>query len=294
MEKIRCILCGVDDYKVILKSKDYRFHLSNNLYHLVECNRCGLTYLNPMPTEEEVSKFYPENYYTSKNLSDKITRSYSMLMEKMKAAEINKYKNGGRILDLGCGTGDFLSVFDYKKWERFGIDISERAYKIAENKIDNVFCGRLVDCKFPNKYFDVVTLNHVLEHIIDPREELNEIFRILNDDGILFIRVPNIDTMQFKITREFWLHLDVPRHIYFYSKKTVKLLLEKSGFKVIKISCPLFEYPLDFFHSLSRKYTCGKYSKLKNILLYFFAPFTFFSKLFPQMRGTIQLIAQKV
>jgi len=241
-----------------------------------------------------MSKYYPGSYYIPKNLSARLAKPYSMLMEKRKAAGISKYKKSGRILDVGCGAGDFLSVFDVKKWERFGLDISKEACTVAGKKLGkNIFHGELANCQFPNKYFDVITLNHVLEHMARPREEMNKIFRVLKDDGILFIRIPNIESTQFRITREFWLHLDVPRHIYFYSEKTARLLLEESGFRVIRVSYLWLEYPLDFFHSIDRKYNGQSTSKIKNTSIYLFAPFALFIKLLPKMRGTCQLIASK-
>lgn len=294
MERVSCALCDLDDCNLILRVKDYRFHLSTDIFNLMQCNRCGLIYLDPRPTKKEMSEFYPQDYYRPKNLSGRIIRPYSILMEKMKAVEISKYKKCGRILDVGCGAGDFLSVFDCRKWERFGVDISDKACKIANKNLNNnIFCGELIDCMFPNKYFDVVALNQVLEHMMNPIEETKEIFRILKDDGVLFIRVPNMDTLQLKLTKEFWLHLDVPRHTYFYSEKTLKLLLDKNGFKIIKTSYPLFEYPFDFFHSFNRKYTSNNDSKRWSIPLYVFALFTFLAKISPRMRGIIQLITQK-
>jgi len=294
MRKIKCFLCGSNDVNKILECKDYRFNLSKDVFELVQCKKCGLIYINPMPVADELKKYYPENYYNQGTLSNKIIRIYSILMEKIKVYEISYYKNSGKILDVGCGTGDFLFSFNKNKWDRYGVDVSKEACEIAKSKLGgNIYNNDLIKCKFPEKYFDVITLNHVLEHFEDPLIEMKEIFRILKDDGILFIRVPNIESIQFRMTREYWLHLDVPRHLFFYSKKTLEKLLNKAKFETIKISYPFLEYPLDILHSIIRKYNQKNYNKLRNIVLYLFSPLLFMSKIIRSMRGTVQFICKK-
>jgi SAM-dependent methyltransferase len=168
---------------------------------------------------------------------------------------------------------------------------------LAKKKLGrNIFNCELKDCHFPDSYFDVVTLNHVLEHIPDPNEELREIRRILKDGGTLLLSTPNIDSLQFKISKERWFGLDLPRHLYYYSYETIVTMLEKNGFDVVKVTYPLLDFPLDFFHSLKAKWLY-KGSKLLNFKILILPPLLIASmliKLHPAWRGSVEIIAQKI
>jgi ubiquinone/menaquinone biosynthesis C-methylase UbiE len=250
-----------------------------------------LIYVNPRPTKEGMGKFYPTDYYGKQNPMAKFALKFLRYKNVWK---IIGFKKRGRILDVGCGNGRSLLDFKERGWKVYGVDISETAYKLAREVLgQNAFCSELKDYHFPDGYFDAVTLNHVFEHLFNPNEELKEIHRILNNEGIVFIAVPDIDCMQFKLCLDSWFHLDLPRHLFHYSSKTVKDILEKNGFRVISITHPLLEFPLDLFYSLKTKYLINR-SKLLAIFL--FLPLIAISllKLFPSWRASIQIIAQKV
>ncbi len=285
MELVKCALCDADDYNVILTAKDNRYQLTNEIFQLVQCNNCGLIYLNPRPTKKEMGKFYPQEYYGNQNL---VARNYVKLLQIMKIRKIMKYKKEGQVLDIGCGDGTLLLHFKEKGWDTYGVDISGPAHRLTRDKLkQNIFNCELKDCHFPDRYFDVITLNHVLEHVMNPNDELREIYRILKNDGILFLSVPNIDSFQFKISKEHWFHLDLPRHIYHYSLISIKDLLEKNKFIIIEVRYPLLNFPLDIFYSL-----INNYSKFQQIV-YLFLPITLLFKLSVRWRGCIEIFAQK-
>lgn len=250
MEKIKCALCDSDDYKVILRGKDYRFCLSNEVFELVECNNCGLIYLNPRPTREEINRFYPKKYYGIKTIT--LMKIINHLFKLVQIRSINKYKRQGRLLDLGCGGGDFLWEMKKRGFEVYGVDHSFQACKLARERLgENIFNAELEKCHFPNDYFDVVTLWHVLEHLPNPNITLREIYRILKKDGVLVSETPNIDSLSFKMFRKNCFHLDIPRHLYYWSSKTIKEMLNRHKFKVFKISYFSLGFPLSLFHSFS-------------------------------------------
>jgi 2-polyprenyl-3-methyl-5-hydroxy-6-metoxy-1,4-benzoquinol methylase len=282
MELVSCILCGSDKSKDILKARDYRFQITDKEFNVVQCQRCGLIYVNPRPIEKEIARFYPQDYYSNEG---GVAKAVSKLLQSMKIKKIMNFKRKGRILDVGCGDGEFLLCFKKRGWEVYGVDTSEHAYRLARRKLGrNVFNCDLKRLSFPDRFFDVITLNHVLEHMFDPNKELKEIHKILKDDGILLLSTPNIDSFQFKITKEHWFHLDIPRHLYHYSPTTIKNLLEINGFKVIKLCYPLCDFPLDLYHSLIRQHSSLKLS----------LPVTLLLKIIPQWRGTMEIIAQKI
>lgn len=291
MKRIKCALCGSEDYSVVLTSEDYRLHTTDEKFDLVRCRRCGLVYVNPRPTKEKMGEFYSRDYYGKQ---DRLAEIMVKLLHNMKIQKIMSFKKKGRILDVGCGDGEFLLHFKERGWEAYGVDLSEASYRLARKKLGRyVFNCELKDCHFPDSYFDLITLNHVLEHMLDPNEELREVHRILKDDGILLLSTPNIDSLQFKISKERWFGLDLPRHVYHYSPETIVVMLEKSGFNVVGIAYSLLDFPLDLFHSLRAK-RLDTHSKLLKAIFYLpLLVVSIFIKLFPTWRGTMEVIAQR-
>jgi len=231
--------------------------LIKDYFNIVRCKNCGLIYVNPRPAAEELI-----NFYSSKSDRDK---SYQKIngdrknIEKLKNRLniIEKFsENRGKILDIGCSTGLFLKIARDVDWKVYGNDVDEDKIKYAkENYGLDVQCRELMETKFPHDYFDVVTLFDSLEHMTEPLNTLKEISRILNQNGILLLSTPNIGGLLPRLTYILfartigaWEHPTPPAHLYQFSKRTIKRLLEKAGYKVIKFTTE----PIPF------KYTVGK------------------------------------
>jgi 2-polyprenyl-3-methyl-5-hydroxy-6-metoxy-1,4-benzoquinol methylase len=292
MERVKCALCGSEKHSMVLTAEDYRFHTTDEKFNLVKCRGCGLVYVNPRPTKEEMSKFYPRDYYGKQNRMAKVIVKHLLYM---KIRKIMSFRKKGRILDVGCGEGGFLLNFKERGWEAYGVDISEAACRLARAKLGRyIFNCELKDRHFPDSSFDVVTLNHVLEHMLNPNEELREVHRILKDDGILRLSTPNIDSLQFKISKDRWIGLDLPRHLCYYSPRTIKDILKRNGFNVINTAYPLLDFPLDFFHSLKVKWLDEKFKFLKTPILPFVLIASILIKLHPAWRGSIEITSKKL
>ncbi len=290
MQQINCPLCGSINDVPLFQVKDYRLHTTEKVFALVRCLRCGTLYLNPRPNEEELAKFYPEAFYAGSNLTSKLVSNF---LNRLKFREIDKFKKAGRILDVGCGDGGLLSTFKDRGWETYGVDTSEKACRLAAKTLGIKVCNStLKDCFFPDSYFDVVLLNHVIEHMSRPNEELVEICRILRASGVVFIYTPNIASYQFEVTGDKWLHLDIPRHLIFYSPNNILVLLKKAGLEVIKISFPPFDFPFDFYFSLKLKLG-SNYGLLGSIISPILRIISITVKLFPAWRGSMIVAAVK-
>jgi 2-polyprenyl-3-methyl-5-hydroxy-6-metoxy-1,4-benzoquinol methylase len=247
METVNCLLCGSQNYILLLKTKDFTMP-GNDLFSLVKCARCGFIYLNPMPNQETIRRYYDEKYFESSNLGRLSNEIYRLQIARV---FLQLKHPTGKALDVGCGDGSLLFIMKEYGWDVYGVDISDSAVKLAKEKLgtNNIFAGRLEDCRFPSAFFDIISLRHVLEHLNKPYDTLVEIKRILKKDGILSITVPNIDSIYFHFFKKNWFHLDIPRHLYQFSARTLKDLLNKAGFKIIKRGNPL-EDPLDLFRDL--------------------------------------------
>lgn len=249
MEKVKCSLCNLDDYKVMLKVEDYRYHITDDEFNLVQCKNCGLVYVNPRPTKKEISKFYPKEYYRIK--VPPLAKIINHLFKLSPIRSVRKYRKQGRLLDLGCGAGNFLWEMKKRGFEVYGIDPSSQACKLARERLKNIFNAELEEHHFPDNYFDVITVWHVFEHLPNPSITLKEIHRILKKDGILILETPNINSLSFKTFRKYCFHLDIPRHLYHWSSETTREILRRNKFKVFKIGYFSLGFPLGLFHSFS-------------------------------------------
>jgi len=271
MEEINCKLCGCNQRKIILT--DCQDYLENTpgKFTLVQCTSCKLFYLNPRPTPEELASCYSSKYYAHQQpnltkmkkrlaklgnfpfqgilkehfdypaqqdycLFKKIIIRLAFCFFRPLFRGVLKYTGDGRILDIGCGGGLHLWFLKQLGWQTWGLEISPQASQIAQSLGINVFCGELPQANFPSQYFDIIRMNHVLEHLHHPEAYLQEIKRILKPEGICMIRVPNIRSLNYQIFKKYWAGLDVPRHLYSFSPATLKALFHKFGWQTKKIS----------------------------------------------------------
>lgn len=225
-EQVHCNLCKNSD--------------SNNLFSLesikyVQCNNCGLVYANPLPVDKELEEFYSNIYHECREPEINRARFTRYMLRRLRLIE--KLKSKGRILDIGCGAGYFLLLARQSGWEGFGLDVSKWASDYARNSYGlEVTTGTLKTAHLPQDWFDVVLLNHVLEHFPDPSAELNRVYRILKQSGIVVVDLPNFASLTSRVYRERWSLLMPNEHLYQFTPQTLCRLLEKAGFKVIKSS----------------------------------------------------------
>ena len=159
-----------------------------------------------------------------------------------------------RLLDVGCGPGHFLEQLDLALFEPHGVEPVGEAVAIAKKKGLDVFQGDVLATPLGSAKYDVVTLWHVLEHIGQPGVALSRIHSALDEQGIVVIATPNTHSLACKMGREYWFHLDTPRHLHLFNESNCERILENSGFKVIHRSFLPFDFPLDLFWSLMRNW----------------------------------------
>lgn len=206
-------------------------------YSIVTCTACGLRYTRPLPTDDEMAALYGFEYYGGEKppfLSwDTIRQPLHRIMVRERRRALMG-RPPGRTLDVGCGNGDSLADLRKLGWDVYGTDLSAAAVALVRSKGITVHQGDLASARFPDGFFDVVTLWHVLEHLPEPREELAEIRRILRADGLLVVEVPNIASPTFRLCGARWFPLDVPRHLQHFTPRTLARLLRGAGFTPVR------------------------------------------------------------
>ena len=225
---LSCTICNNSKHEHYCLGKD-RVHGIPGKFELIQCTRCKLIEIHPKPSMESLKKYYPiKGYYTYDD--EQKTNNLREILNNYCESKIDRYcphKENGIILDIGCGNGNFLGKMKKKGMQTFGID----AFQNSSNRdIDCFYHKELHECNLPQDYFDIITMNHVLEHLINPQEVLEEIHRILKPNGTFVVGVPNSNSLASKIFKSDWVQLDPPRHIYSFSDTNLLQLLENTGF----------------------------------------------------------------
>jgi SAM-dependent methyltransferase len=236
-----CPLCGGKNFGPLLKARD--FHYGNpGEFAVVQCAKCSLAVLDPMLDESEVARFYPQNYYAfvdrfSANRPSRLRNVMrSIVGTREHETKDPKFELPGKLLDVGCGSGWFLSKMRANGWDVTGVEPSLDAVKMGQTEEGlNIFPGALPDANFPSNSFDYIRFNHSFEHMTDPNQILAEVHRILADDGKLMLGIPNRSGLNAKLFGPLWWHLAVPLHPFSYSTRTISQMLEKHSFKVERV-----------------------------------------------------------
>lgn len=224
-----CPICRSKSEKTVLS----KVHLIMDLDHdLVACDKCGVIYFDPLPSLEELSDFYSASYFSHfVGWRDEV--SGDMYSKKLK-----RIKDSGNFLDVGCAAGYFIYGINKKSdWNVYGVEYSKEAVDYAKEKLNlDVRQGELVDANYPDKFFDYIHLNNVLEHVSEPVKLLDECRRILKPDGYFFVSVPNGLNDSRNLVEYYLLEHESPRsfsgHIFFFPGETLINMFDKAGFNI--------------------------------------------------------------
>lgn len=234
MENISCPLC--DSYKTsfITEAED-AVYPTGERFTLVRCSNCGLVYLNPRPTIDEIGRYYPaNNYYAYARRLQAGPDDMTWRQRRTgQARRISALMPPGRLLDVGCGDGAFLEEMQCLGWEVHGVELNPDAARFARDALNiDVRAGDFLRLDWPKVSFDLITMLETLEHLHRPRQAMGKVHSLLRPQGKLALSVPNINSLEFSIYGKYWVALEPPRHLSFFSPQTLERLLEETGFFV--------------------------------------------------------------
>lgn len=233
---IICPVCGSHNFSDYLDTTD--FAVTREKFSLKNCHKCGTLATSPQPDQNTINQYYQSDTYishTNKSESSFLSLVYGLARKfslKRKRKLIEAYSTGKSLLDLGCGTGHFLSEMKKAGWSVQGVEPADIARQQAEAKLKQMVFKSLHEAG--GNSFSVITLWHVLEHLPHPDETLKQCYNLLEKKGLLVIAVPNYKSHDADYYKEYWAGFDVPRHLWHFNQDSMRMILERQGFSVKK------------------------------------------------------------
>ncbi|MFM9824953.1 class I SAM-dependent methyltransferase [Flavobacterium sp.] len=256
----------ISNKKHFLTVKDYS--VSKETFDLYYDETLDMLITHPQPSLDNLGKYYESEDYIShtdnkRSLFEKLYHLIKSIALKNKLNLINSLQsNKGTLLDIGAGTGDFLTVAKNNGWQTKGIEPSQKAKVIAIKKGIS-FVEHTTELE--DHSFDIITMWHVLEHVPNIEAQIKELKRVLKPNGTILIAVPNFKSYDAKYYGKFWAAYDVPIHFWHFSKTAMQMLFQNENMKLEKVLPMKFD---SFYVSLlSEKYKSGKMNYPKAFLI---------------------------
>lgn len=297
----RCNFCKNKNLKFLFYGKDKSFHIPGK-FPILKCGSCGLICLGVAPNPKELDKYYPEEYYSFEQIQTKEksrkTRIkiflYDLHFNPKNRKDILKIlflpvapfvrgtviSSDKKLLDVGSGSGQFL--YEMKQFGMIvqGVEPGNFDRESSKEQGINIRNTDLLSARYSKEHFDIITINHVLEHVPEPAKIIKEMYRILKKDGKLIVGVPNYRSLAYSLFGKNWYQLDVPRHLNDFSDKILIKKLRGEGFKIKKVrhNARPTQFTVSLFYSMNIDHK--KHPLMVNVLNLFFLPLTYFVNFF--------------
>lgn len=265
-----CPICLSKNINV--KYKGVFAHDSQDKYDIFECDNCKVQFVKQILTNEEIKKYYSkikkttDHTYADENIEN-LNYYYFKLKDKIEKLCPKK----GKILDIGCSSGYFLDVMD--GWECFGVEISTKYAKIAQEKYGcNIFEGSIEDYENQEEFFDVITMQDSFDHMLNPLKVIQKCKKLLKHKGFLVIKAHNVNCLYAKLSGSNFYAFVPPEHLFYYDKDSISYILNNNDFKMLSFGFIPHQFQMKtIFLRLSRDISTHPlykiYEKIRNIWL---------------------------
>ena len=234
-ENVRCNLCNGNNLVCKLIVRD-EFWMIGEKFNIVQCWNCNLAFVNPRPSDDEIGKYYPDEYYVNAEEWN-IERDDVKELQRRLEYVVKHYgpKPPGKLLDIGIFNGAFVSFTLNSGWDAYGLDPSLEAISLARQIVptERLFHGYAESPPFPPSTFEAVSMWEVLEHTLDPLHVLKTVRNLISSKGLIVISVPNFASLESRLFGKYWNGLDVPRHLYHFTPATLDRMLKKAKLNIV-------------------------------------------------------------
>jgi len=217
-------------------------------FTIFSCEDCGFRFTNPYPSADDIHVFYESDDYTPTTNTTRglLNKGYHLARRVMLRAKLRLVRRlsglaTGKLLDIGCGTGEFLATMKQGGWEVQGVEPFDSARDSAVARFNIPVTDLAGQSLLSNNAYDVITLWHVLEHAHDIHQSMSEISRLLKPGGLVLIGIPNCASWDAEFYGSHWAAYDTPRHLHHFTPDTLRRLAERHGFRVTAIHPLLFD-----------------------------------------------------
>jgi SAM-dependent methyltransferase len=290
MAEVICNLCGASDARLLFSKDSTDF---------LQCRRCGLEWVHPLPDMGTMRELYSSpRYYNTDNISQYGYSEYvrnkhlAVNLFNQRLDEILLFTGGqtGRLLDVGCATGTLLELARLRGWQVHGVDVSVYASKVARDYYAlDVITGELVEAAYPAESFDVVVMDDLIEHVADPSALVREGRRVLKTGGLLTLNTPNRAGVWHRVMGRHWFHYKQVEHTYFFSPPVIAGLLSRHGFEVLNVRASSKIIDMNYAFGRLRYYS----SKLSRFLAQTIGRLAIARVTFPVRVGEMVVFARK-
>ena len=223
----KCLICNSDNINPLENYKES---------YLYACGKCNFVFSAKIPTDQELYKHYVK-YKRDDYLSPITIKRYNEILD-----EFEPFRKTNRLIDIGCGIGYFLEEAEKRGWEVYGTEYTEEAIEICSKKGISMQKGVLTPSNYDLESFDIITSFEVIEHINNPREELNNFYKLLRKGGIVYVTTPNFNSILRYRLKSAYNVICYPEHLSYYTPKTLNKVFNKSRFKTNKITTTGFSF----------------------------------------------------
>lgn len=242
----QCPMCGAAECRVFLARCRDVLHRTSGEWTLMECTHCAVVFTAPPLQQDELSRYYPEEYVPHHSLGSirsnpvgALFRFLAVLPYRLRFGKVEWDEppfGNGRLLDVGCGQGALLKRMNRLGWRCWGIDVSPHAVAETQRNVPEatVFLSDLAHLS-TQQSFDVIVMSHVLEHLPKPVDGLRQCHRLLSPGGKLVLSIPNLGSFEARRFGRAWMGLEVPRHLFHFREPVIRRLLGDNGFVVSSI-----------------------------------------------------------
>jgi SAM-dependent methyltransferase len=296
-----CKICGSDKNDLIFKGLgDLEYGLDGK-FDFNHCLKCRVIFLQPTPSNADLLNFYPNDYHGYNSPRSALTSLLIRLNLKNRASFYKKLiGEHGDILDIGSADGAHFEILkEFGKWNFAGIEFNDKVAQVGRNRGHEIYTETIETCNFGERKFDLIIMNHLIEHVGDPALTVSKAADLLKEGGYLIGETPNNRSFDFLIFKKYWGGLHVPRHTFIFNSTSLRQLLLKSGFLPGK-----FNYSMDTSHwalSVQNYFQSQARTKSKLVqgrafyfpfFLILFVPINFIQKIFG-WTGIVRFTAKK-